>query len=160
MSHPIDRREFLARTALGAAALTLPLGPPRHRAADAPSGMFVSMPPWAVARKVGWPEQARLAARVCYKGIDWTFGPAKAAGVAATRALLTELAITPTIVNLPMVDPLGPDDSTFDAQLPKLAEDAAFFQAIGCGRFQFVLGATTPNRQLRAERMCSVDCRL
>ena len=122
--------------------------------------MFVSMPPWAVARKVGWPEQARLAARVGYKGIDWAFGPAKAAGVAATRALLAELAITPTIVNLPMADPLGPDDAAFDAQLPKLAEDAAFCQAIGCSRFQFVLGPTTPNGQPAADRWTHVQRRL
>lgn len=160
MPDPIGRREFLARTALGAAALTLPLERPRRRAAHAPSGMFVSMPPWAVARKVGWPEQARLAARVGYKGIDWAFGPAKVAGVAATRALLAELAITPTIVNLPMVDPLGPDDAAFEAQLPKLAEDAAFCQAIGCSRFQFVLGPTTPNGQPRAERWAHVQRRL
>ena len=160
MPAPIGRREFLARTALGAAALTLPLGCLHRLAAGMSGGMFVSMPPWAVARKVGWPEQARLAARVGYKGIDWAFGPARSAGVAATRALMAELAITPTIVNLPMVDPLGPDDAAFEAQLPKLAEDAAFCQAIGCSRFQFVLGPTTPNGQPRAERWAHVQRRL
>ena len=122
--------------------------------------MFVSMPPWAVARKVGWPEQARLAARVGYKGIDWAFGPAKAAGVDATRALLAELAIVPTIVNLPMRDALGPDDAAFDAQLAMLREDAAFCQAIGCSRFQFVLGPTTPNGQSKADRSSHVQRRL
>ena len=126
----------------------------------APGAMFVSMPPWAVARKVGWPEQARLAARVGYKGIDWAFGPAKTAGVDATRALLAELAIVPTIVNLPMRDPLGPDDAAFEAQLPGLREDAAFCQAIGCSRFQFVLGPTTPNGQSKAERWAHVQRRL
>ena len=38
--------------------------------------MFISLPPWAVARNVGWPEQARLAARVGYGGIDWAFAAA------------------------------------------------------------------------------------
>ena len=130
----IDRREFLALAAVALAGW-------RAR----PAGMFVSLPPWAVARNVGWPEQARLAARVGYAGIDWAFGPAKAAGVEATRALLAELAIEPTIVNLPMRAPLAPDDAAFEAQLPALAEDAAFCQAIGCRRFQFVLGPTTAN---------------
>src|SRR5881275_3269573 len=124
MSGAIDRRQFLTRTALGAAALTLPgVQPQPGRAASAPAGMFVSLPPWAVARNVGWPEQARLAARLGYKGIDWPFNAVKQAGVEATRALLAELAIVPTIVNLPMRDPLGPDDAAFEAQLPQLDED-------------------------------------
>ncbi|CAN5522694.1 hypothetical protein BH09GEM1_BH09GEM1_25260 [soil metagenome] len=160
MPDPIGRREFVARSTLGLAALVLPHSALRTPVTRALGGIFVSMPPWAVARKVGWPEQARLAARVGYQGIDWAFGPAKSAGVAATRALLAELAITPTIVNLPMADPLGPDDAAFDAQLPKLAEDAAFCQAIGCSRFQFVLGPTTPNQQPRAERWAHVRSRL
>jgi sugar phosphate isomerase/epimerase len=156
----IGRREFLSRTALGAAALALPLDVRARSDTAAPIGMFVSMPPWAVARTVGWPEQARLAARVGYEGIDWAFGPAKSAGVEATRALLAELAIVPTIVNLPMRDPLGPDDAAFEAQLPLLREDAAFCQAIGCSRFQFVLGPTTPNGQSKVERWAHVQRRL
>jgi hypothetical protein len=124
--------------------------------------MFVSLPPWAVARNVGWPEQARLAARVGYKGIDWPFGAVRTAGVEATRALLAELKIVPTIVNLPMRDPLGPDEGAFDAQMQRLDEDAAFCQAIGCSRFQFVLGPTTLNGQPRRNggRSCSAGCRL
>jgi sugar phosphate isomerase/epimerase len=161
MSDSIDRREFLARTSFGAAALTLSCA--RAQAtptAGATTGMFVSLPPWAVARNVGWPEQARLAARVGYKGIDWAFGPAKAAGVGATRALLAELAIVPTIVNLPLRDPLGADDAAFEAQLPMLAEDAAFCQAIGCHRFQFAMSATTLDGQSKAERWTQVQRRL
>jgi sugar phosphate isomerase/epimerase len=161
MTDTIDRREFLTRSALGAAALSISCAQPRARqAGGAPASMFVSLPPWAVARNVGWPEQARLAARVGYKGIDWAFGPAKTAGVAATRGLLAELAIEPTIVNLPMQNTLGPDDAAFDAQLPKLDEDAAFCRAIGCSRFQLVLGATTLNGQSKAERWAVVQRRL
>jgi sugar phosphate isomerase/epimerase len=160
MADAMDRRQFLARTALGAAALALPRERPPRPTARAQAGMFVSLPPWAVARNVGWPEQARLAARVGYRGIDWAFGPAKAAGVAATRALLAELAIVPTIVNLPMRDALGPDDAAFEAQLPALAEDAAFCRAIGCSRFQLVLGATTPNGEPKGERWAHVRRRL
>jgi sugar phosphate isomerase/epimerase len=154
MSSTMDRRAFLARTVLGAAALSLPRVQPKA------SGMFVSLPPWAVARNVGWPEQARLAARVGYEGVDWAFGPAKSAGIHATRALLAELAIVPTIVNLPMQGTLGPDDAAFAAQLPALAEDAAFCRAIGCSRFQLVLGPTTLNGQPKAERWTLVQRRL
>ncbi len=139
MQTMIDRREFLTRTTLTAAALALT----RTQGVSAQSGMFVSLPPWAVARNVGWPEQARLAARLGYGGIDWAFGPARQAGLEATRALLAELKIRPTIVNLPMTNPLAPDEAAFTAQLPKLAEDAAFCQAIGCRNFQFVLRAVT-----------------
>jgi sugar phosphate isomerase/epimerase len=151
MQGTINRREFLERTAvggIGAAALAL-LDP--LEIAGAQSGMFLSLPPWAVARNVGWPEQARLAARVGYSGIDWAFGPARTAGVEATRALLAELKIRATIVNLPMQGPLDGDDAAFKAQLPKLADDAAFCAAIGCRNFQFVLRATTggPSKEER-----------
>lgn len=154
MSDSIDRREFLARAALGVAVLSVP------RAREAPPAMFVSLAPWAVARGVGWPEQARLAARVGYAGIDWAFGPAKEAGVEATRALLGELGIVPAIVNLPMRDPLGADDAAFEAQLPALDGDAAFCRAIGCSRFQLVLGPMTLPGQTKRERWVQVRRRL
>jgi sugar phosphate isomerase/epimerase len=157
---PSDRRDFLVRAAAGAAALGLGCARAATIARAAPSGMFVSLPPWAVARNVGWPDQARLAARIGYHGIDWAFGSAKAAGVDATRALLAELGIVPTIVNLPMRDTLGPDDAAFESQLASLDGDAAFCRAIGCLRFQLVLGATTLPGQTKAERWTQVQRRL
>jgi sugar phosphate isomerase/epimerase len=162
MSGSIDRREFLVRggAALGATALgTVPF-PQARPAAPTPAGMFVSLPPWAVARNVGWPEQARLAARVGYKGIDWAFGPARAAGADATNALLAELGIVATITNLPMQNPIAGEDAAFEAQLPRLAEDAAFSAAIGCRRFQLVLPAVTVNGQSKDERWAFVQRRL
>ena len=55
--HDIDRREFLTRAALGAAALGLSCARASATgAASEPGAMFVSLPPWAVARNVGWPE--------------------------------------------------------------------------------------------------------
>jgi sugar phosphate isomerase/epimerase len=153
MTETVGRREFLARAALGVTALGAScMRATAGAARDAPSAMFVSLPPWAVARNVGWPEQARLAARVGYKGIDWAFDAAKSAGVTATRALLAELGIVPTIVNLPMKATLGPDDAAFDAQLAGLAADAAFSAAIGCSRFQLVLGPTTLPGQTKVVR--------
>ncbi|MEO8562455.1 MAG: sugar phosphate isomerase/epimerase [bacterium] len=161
MPDRIDRREFLTRSALGAVALTLPRIEPMPRALGlAPAGMFVSLPPWAVARNVGWPEQARLAARVGYRGVAWPFESARSVGVDATRALLAELAIEPTVTNLPMQDPLGSDDAAFEKQLPMLAEKAAFCQAIGCRRFQYPMSATTLDGQSKADRWNHVQRRL
>ena len=122
--------------------------------------MFVSLPPWAVARNVGWPEQARIASRAGYKGIDWSFGPAKTAGVDATRALLAELGVVPTITNLPLQDPLGPDDAAFEAQLAGLTESAAFIHAVGGSRVQFPMSAVTLDGQSKAERWAHVQRRL
>jgi sugar phosphate isomerase/epimerase len=156
MHGTINRREFLGRTTMAVSALAM-------RRVDglsgAQSGMFVSLPPWAVARNVGWPEQARLAAKVGYGGIDWAFGAARTAGVEATRALLAELKIRPTITNLPMQAPLDGDEGAFKAQLPKLDEDAAFCAAIGCNRFMLVLRATTGG-PTKEERWKSVRDRL
>ena len=161
MTDTLGRREFLVRAALGAAAVGAScVRGPSSVARGAPSLMFVSLPPWAVARNVSWPEQARLAARVGYKGIDWAFDAAKSAGVGATRALLAELGIVPTIVNLPMKGTLGPDDAAFDVQLAGLAEDAAFAAAIGCSRFQLVLGPTTLDGQTKDARWAQVRRRL
>jgi sugar phosphate isomerase/epimerase len=140
MHGTINRREFLGRTTMAASALAMLKV---NDLIGAQSGMFVSLPPWAVARNVGWPEQARLAAKVGYGGIDWAFGSARTAGLDATRALLAELKIRPTITNLPMQAPLDGDEAAFKAQLPKLDEDAAFNAAIGCKRFMLVLRATT-----------------
>jgi hypothetical protein len=54
MSASLDRREFLARTALGAAAFVpLPHTQAQPQTPSRPPGMFVSLPPWAVARNVG-----------------------------------------------------------------------------------------------------------
>jgi sugar phosphate isomerase/epimerase len=153
----INRREFLERASLGATTIAV-LQRPTPTSAQSP--MFISLPPWAVARNVGWPEQARLAARVGYGGIDWAFGPAKQSGVDATKALLAELKIRPTIVNLPMQNALAGDEAAFTARLPQLDEDAAFAAAIGCRNFQLVLGATVPAGQTKQQRWEAVRGRL
>lgn len=156
MPDAVTRREFLRLSMHGALAVPL-LQPSR---AVVPSRMFISLPPWAVARNVGWPEQARLAARVGYGGIDWAFGAAKQAGVDATRALLAELKIRPTITNLPMKGALGGDEAAFTSQLPQLSDDAAFAAAIGCRNFQLVLPAALPSGQAKDERWKVVRDRL
>lgn len=161
MTDRLDRREFFARAALGVAALgTACVRGSTVVAGEKAATMFVSLPPWAVARNVPWPDQARLAASIGYKGIDFDFGPAKQAGVEATTRLLAELRIVATICNLPMNAPLGRDDNAFEAQLPALAENAAFARAIGCSRFQLVLGPTTLEGQTKQQRWTQVQRRL
>jgi sugar phosphate isomerase/epimerase len=137
---PVSRRQFLERTAGAAAAAAVAGWPAAGLAAQ--RTMFISLN-GAVAPRVGpWPEKARLAARIGYGGVDWDFGPAKAAGADATKALFEALKIRPTIVNLPM-QPLAGDDDAFNEKLPQLAEDAAFAAAIGCDRMMMVLSPTS-----------------
>jgi sugar phosphate isomerase/epimerase len=112
------------------------------RGADA--GMFVSLNGALTAGKnVAWPEFARLAARAGYGGVDWSLGPAKSAGVEATRALFSELKIQPTIVNLP-VQPGRGDDPSFRDSLKQLDEDAMFCAAVGCHKMMQTLSPTSP----------------
>ena len=153
----LTRREFIGRTVGGAAALAWARPIPAQ--SQISSGMFVSLPPWAVARGVNYPESARLAARLGYGGLDnWGFNQAKEAGVQATRALFAELNLKPHIVNLPGGAPWNGDAAAFQARLPQLEEDAAFSSAIGCSNFMVVLSATSP--QPREERWKFVTGRL
>ena len=134
----MTRREFLERAASTAAVSTFAR---RYAAAER---MFVSLN-GSVTRGLSGADRARLAAKLGYGGVDWDLGPAKTAGVDATRALFSELRITPTIVNLPMARPLpfGGEDAAFQDALKQLADDAAFCAAIGCDRMMVVLPAST-----------------
>lgn len=138
MRSTLSRREFLDRAACAGAFLSLARPAPAE-------GMFVSLNGALTAGKnVGWPEFARLAARVGYGGVDWSLGPAEAAGVEQTKALFAELKIKPTITNLPMARPLpfGGEEAAFKEALVKLADQAAFGAAIGCGKMMVVLPPT------------------
>lgn len=149
----MTRRDFLERGA-GAVAL-FALTPPRLRDSAAPvrqaspaGRMFVSLNGALTAGKnVGWPEFARLAARVGYGGVDWSLGQAQAEGLERTKALFAELQIKPTITNLPMARPLpfAGEDAEFRAGLVKLADDAGFCAAIGCHKMMVVLPPTGPS---------------
>lgn len=149
----MTRRDFLERAAGAGAFMALSdprlraLGASGGQAAPAAGGMFVSLNGALTAGKnVGWPEMARLAARVGYGGVDWSLGPAQAAGLEQTQALFAELKIKPTITNLPMARPFpfGGEEEAFRGALVKLGEDAAFSAAIGCRKMMVVLPATGP----------------
>jgi sugar phosphate isomerase/epimerase len=157
MSSVMTRREFIERSAYSAALLAI------TRDAAAADRMFVSLN-GSLTRGVGGADRARLAATLGYGGVDWDFGPAKAAGLDATKALFAELKIRPTIVNLPMARPLpfAGDDAAFTEALKPLADDAAFSAGIGCDRMMVVLPAsTTPpkdeQRKLVRDRFAAIS---
>jgi sugar phosphate isomerase/epimerase len=135
----MHRRDFLERAALTGAMLAW------ARPSAAADAMFVSLN-GAVTRGVSGLDRARLAAKVGYGGVDWDLGPAKTAGLDATKALFAELKIKPTITNLPMARPLpfGGEQAAFDQALTQLADDAAFCSGIGCQKMMVVLPATSP----------------
>lgn len=134
----MTRREFFERVSCAAAVLAT------TRQARAAAAMFVSLN-GAVTRGVSGADRIRLAAKVGFGGVDWDLGPAKTAGLAATKALFAELKIVPTIINLPMARPFpfAGEDAAFRSALQPLAEDAAFTSAVGCTRMMVVLPAST-----------------
>lgn len=156
MATSLTRRAFLERTTLASATIALA---GRRAHALAPS-MFVSLNS-ALTRNVGWPEFAHLAARTGYGGADWAFGPARTAGIDATRALFAELQLRPTIVNLPMTQPFGGDTAAFAAKLADLDDAAKFTAAIGCRHMMTVLSPASalPRAEQRAlvrERLAAI----
>jgi sugar phosphate isomerase/epimerase len=152
----MTRREFLERTSCAAAVLAF------ARSAPAADSMFVSLN-GAVTRGLGGADKIRLAAQVGYGGVDWDLGPAKTAGLEATKALFAEVKIVPTIVNLPLARPFpfSGDDGPFADALKALADDAAFTAAVGCRKMMVVLPASTTmgkdaQRKLAVDRLSAI----
>jgi sugar phosphate isomerase/epimerase len=155
--HPMTRRDFLERAALTSAVLAC------ARTAGAANGMYISLN-GSVARGVSGLDKVRLAAKVGYGGVDWDLGPAKTAGLDATKALFSELKIKPTITNLPMARPLpfAGEPAVFQQALAQLAEDAAFCAALGCQKMMVVLPATSPlpkdeQRKIVRDRLAAIS---
>jgi len=119
--------------------------------------MFVSLN-GAATRGIGGADKIRLAAMVGYGGVDWDLGPAKIAGLDATKALFDEVKIVPTIVNLPLTRPLpfSGEGAAFADALKPLADDAAFTAAVGCRKMMVVLPASTTTGK-DAQRKLAVD---
>jgi sugar phosphate isomerase/epimerase len=148
----MTRREFLERASCAAGALAAARAAAARTVSGPPTAMFVSLN-GATARGVGGADKIRLAAKVGFGGVDWDFGPAKTAGLEATRALFSELRIRPTIVNLPLARPFpfAGEDAAFKDALKPLADDAAFVSAVGCRKMMVVLPASTtvPKAEMR-----------
>ena len=147
----MTRREFVGRLSCAAALAAF------ARPGRAASSMFVSLN-GAVTRGIGGADKIRLAAKVGYGGVDWDLGPAKTAGLDATKAVFAELRIIPTIVNFPMGRPFpfSGEDAAFKDALSALADDAAFTSAVGCRRMMVVLPAST-TRPKAEQRKLAVD---
>lgn len=167
MDRFLTRRSFLERASCAAALLAV--GRSDAAAADGLGGRSLAEGGWFVSlngsltRGIGGADKMRLAAATGYGGVDWDLAAAKTAGRAATLALLAELKIKPTIVNLPMTRPLpfAGEQAAFQEALTQLAEDAAFTAAIGCQKMMVVLPASTAmdrqeQRALAKDRLAAV----
>ncbi len=111
--------------------------------------MYLSLNSTLVTGRVHWPEFARLAARVGFKGVDVALQPALKEGVQPTRKLLDGLHIRPAITDFPVE--FRKDDATFRASLKELEEAAPFAAAIGCPRMMtwIMPSSETPKDELR-----------
>ena len=160
----LNRRDFVRRAAVAGAAFSIAPGAlSAFSEQTGTSGMFVSLN-GSLTPKVSGPDKIRLAAKAGYGGVDWDLGPAKAAGLEATKALFTELKIRPTITNLPMARPLpfAGEDAAFQEGLKLLADDAAFIAGVGGRKVMLVLSATSPTpkdefRKLVVDRLSAVS---
>jgi sugar phosphate isomerase/epimerase len=112
--------------------------------------VYLSLNPTLTAGRVGWPELARLAARVGFPAVDLDLGAAMRQGLPATHSLFDELKITPAAAGLPVE--FRKDDDSFRRDLSKLDTAASFVAALGCPRMITWLmpSSKTPKAELRA----------
>jgi sugar phosphate isomerase/epimerase len=134
-----NRRKWIGLVAAGSALCA--------RAAQ--PGMYLSLNSSLTGGKVGWPDFARLAARVGYGGVDVNLGAARREGYAATRALFAELGIVASNAGLG-VNFTG-EEAAFQKGLMDLGEAAKFAAAIDCPRLLGILppASQTPKAELR-----------
>ena len=135
----LTRRAFLERTVVAAAATAIV---PRLLADAQASGMWISLNGAVAPRAAAWPYTAQLASRIGYGGIDYNLASFRTMGVDASKALLAELKLRPTICGNPVS--LRAADAAFETSLAALDETAAFIAAIGGTRVMEVMAATTP----------------
>ncbi|HKE25725.1 MAG TPA: sugar phosphate isomerase/epimerase family protein [Bryobacteraceae bacterium] len=135
----LNRREWMGLAA-GLSVCGAPAAEP---------GMYLSLNSSLTGGKVGWPEFARLAARVGYGGADVNLGAARKEGFAETRALFAELKIAASNTSLGVN--FAGDEPTFQSGLAGLAETAKFASAINCPRMLAILppASRTPKDELR-----------
>jgi sugar phosphate isomerase/epimerase len=112
--------------------------------------VYLALNSTIVNGRVGWPDFARLAAKVGFPGVDVDLAAAMKAGLPATTALLDELKIKPAAVNLPIE--FRKDDAAFNQDLDKLGDRSSFAAAIGCPRMitWIMPSSKTPKAELRA----------
>lgn len=111
--------------------------------------MYLSLNSVVTGGRPGWPEIARMTARIGFRGVDLSLGPAMKEGVDATRALFEELKVKPAATSLP-VD-FRNDDAKFRESLKKLEPAAQFAAAVDCPRMITFISPSsdTPKEELR-----------
>lgn len=111
--------------------------------------MYLSLNSTLVSGRVPWPEFARLAARVGFKGVDVPLEAAMKQGYDANRKLFEELRVRPAVTDFPVE--FRKDDAAFRSTLPKLEEAAPFAASIGCPRMMTYLmpSSNIPKDELR-----------
>ena len=111
--------------------------------------MYLSLNSTLVSGRVPWPDFARIAARVGFKGVDVPLGAAMKQGYDSNRKLLQELNIRPAVTDFPVE--FRKDDAAFRATLPTLEEAAPFAAGIGCPRMMTYImpSSTIPKDELR-----------
>ena len=112
--------------------------------------MYISLNSVMTNGRVPWPDFARLAARLGFGGTDVMLGPAMKEGIPATNSLLEHLRIQPAVINFPAE--FRKDDATFQKDLEKLPDAAAFAAAIRCPRMitWIVSSSNLPKAEQRA----------
>ena len=111
--------------------------------------MYLSLNSQLTTGRVGWPDFARLASKVGFRGVDVMLGSAFKEGADQTRALLEELHVRPAIIDFPVE--FRKDDQTFRDSLQHLDAAAQFAAAIGCPRMMtYIMSSSdTPRDELR-----------
>jgi sugar phosphate isomerase/epimerase len=140
MRTSLTRREFVSSAACATALLAF------AKPATGASAMFVSLNGSLVnkpGQPLAWPDFVKLAGKLGYGGVDVNLAAARKDGVDATRALLAEARVKPTIANLPF-QLAAPDETAFQEGLTGLDEQAKFCAAIGVNRMMAVLSPGSP----------------
>lgn len=111
--------------------------------------MYLSLNSQLTTGRVGWPDFARLASKVGFRGVDVMLGSAFKDGPQKTRALLEELNVRPAIIDFPVE--FRKDEQTFRDSLQQLDAAAQFAAAIGCPRMMtyIISSSDTPKAELR-----------
>ena len=111
--------------------------------------MYLSLNNQLTTGRVGWPDFARLASKVGYRGVDVMLGAAFGDGAPNTRKLLSDLHVRPAILDFPVE--FRKDEQTFRESLAKLEPAAQFAAAIGCPRMMtwILPSSDTPKDELR-----------
>jgi len=151
MPSSLTRREFVSGAVAAGACMARPAA--AGSAFVSLNGSLVNKP----GQPLPWPDFVKLAGRLGYGGVDVAFGAAQKDGVDATRALLAEAKVRPTITSLPLQF-AQPDEAKFQEALKSLDEQAKFCAAIGLTRMMAVLSPGSPVP--REERHAFIKARL